>query len=416
MLQDSAHNTLPPELQELVEQEINDNEQLLWTGQPVLSTFAKFSLVAVGCSGATATLACIGMVWFFVAMGAPWLFFLLISPIVIFFLWGSLTFLSEPFVERREIRNTVYAITDQRAIILIKKRRTTTRVSYTPDKLDKLRYEESSFGDPGSGSIIFNESKKAARAGIAGFSSIPAARNIERLLSELAAKVPEKTLDSYDDPPILHLIGRTPREIPLSLRLYLRMCAMDAQVGWLTAVFGFAFVIAGLIMLDLFGMIAMLMFGGLGLLFAIVGLCLPYYAWFVHGPKMLHCLQDGIAAKARHLATFPTGKTFAGRKSVHKEMQIDFEYQVDGQQYMASVQGVGHELSRLTDAPCKVVFYDPTEPKQSMLLDKMPLDIYFDELTGRFGVQPVRLVPALLMAAIVCGEIVAIVWLAIWGF
>ena len=104
------------------------------------------------------------------------------------------------------------------------------------------------------------------------------------------------------------------------------------------------------------------------------------------------------------------------QKSVHEEMQTDFEYQVDGQQYMASVKGMGHELSRLTDAPCKVVFYDPTEPKQSMLLDKMPLDIYFDELTGRFGVHPLRLVPALLMAAIVCGEIVAIVWLAIFGF
>jgi len=55
------------------------------------------------------------------------------------------------------------------------------------------------------------------------------------------------------------------------------------------------------------------------------------------------------------------------------------------------------------------------EPKQSMLLDKMPRGIYFDELTGRFGVNPLRLVPAFLLAALVCGEIVAIIVIAIWG-
>jgi len=55
------------------------------------------------------------------------------------------------------------------------------------------------------------------------------------------------------------------------------------------------------------------------------------------------------------------------------------------------------------------------EPKQSMLLDIMPLGIYFDELTGRFGVNPLRLVPAFLLAALACGEIVAVIVLAIWG-
>ena len=51
-----------------------------------------------------------------------------------------------------------------------------------------------------------------------------------------------------------------------------------------------------------------------------------------------------------------------------------------------------------------------------MLRDKMPLGIYFDELTKRFGVNPLRLVPAFVMAALVCSEIVTIVVLAIWGF
>ena len=120
----------------------------------------------------------------------------------------------------------------------------------------------------------------------------------------------------------------------------------------------------------------------------------------------------GIATKARHLTTFPTGKTDESQP----ELQVDFEYQVDGATYKVSVKGFERELSRLTNAPCKVVFYDPMEPKQSMLLDKMPLGIYFDELTGRFGVNPLRLVPAFLLAALVCGEIVAIIVLAIWGF
>ncbi|MCL2709252.1 MAG: hypothetical protein FWE95_00090 [Planctomycetaceae bacterium] len=418
MSQNHAPQVLPTELQQLVEKELKNDEQLIWTGQPVLSTLAGFMLNIAGIAGVPALIA--ASVCFFFAMGQPWVVFFFAAFLGVFFLWGSLTFLSMPFVERQAMRNTVYAITDQRAIIFIKKRRTAKIVSYTPDKLDKLWSETNMFNDSGSGSITFIRSKRAARAGTGGFESIPSVQKVEQLLKDLVAKVPkdERTLEQHDDLPILHLLDRTPREIPLSLRVYLRQYSADVPYmlwGSVVAAFGFMFTLVGVsIPSEVAPLIAKLMFIGLSLPFGIVGLYIVFSAWYVGGPKMIRFLQDGIATKARHFATKPTGKIDSDLRGNQAEMQFDFEYQVDDKKHKFSVYGF--DMSRWTDSPCKVVFYDPLEPSQSMLLDQFPLGVYFDELTGRFGVNPLRLVPAFLMAGIVCAEIAAIVWLAIWGF
>jgi len=122
MSQEHALNTLSPELQDWVEQELKENEQLRWVGQPVLSTFAKFMVNCTGFVGLSGTLIFVAMAWFFFAKGG-WLFLLLTAPIFMFCLWGTLTFLSAPLEERWRVKNTVYAITNQRAIIFVKQRR-----------------------------------------------------------------------------------------------------------------------------------------------------------------------------------------------------------------------------------------------------------------------------------------------------
>jgi len=87
-------------------------------------------------------------------------------------------------------------------------------------------------------------------------------------------------------------------------------------------------------------------------------------------------------------------------------MKVDFEYQVDGETYTASVQAL--DTSRLTNAKVKVVLYDPMQPGRSIVLDGLPHGIHLDELTGRFWGNPLRCAIPLLAATIVCGEIIAI--------
>ena len=406
MFQNRTPDILPPELQELVEQELKDGEQLLWVGQPVFSGVAAAFVIPTGIGFMSGV---VFLMFWCTGIGAPLWFVLLAVP----FLLIGLSFLCSPFFEWRRMKNTIYAITDRRAIIFIKKSRTTEIVSYTPDELGMLRYNDHFIGQ--SADIIFEGNKTTKVSDTGGFQCIPSARKVERLLKDLAAKAPKEDipLEQHDDPPILRLIGRVPREIPLTLRLYLRQYSEDspfALFGWLIAGgLGFSFIGVGVIVPDMPIMVR-LMCIGMSSPFAIVGLWLVFYAWFVGGIKTIRFLQDGIATKVRLLTTFPTGK----QSDNTPQMQIDFEYQVDGTKYKVSL--TGFDISRLTDSPCKVVFYDPVEPQQSMLLDQLPRGIYFDELTERFRVNPLRVIPAFFMAAFVCGEIVTIIVLAMGVF
>ena len=398
--------SLPPELQQLVEQELNADEQLLWTGQPMLTSVGAGVQIVACLSGANMTFGLVVWMCWMLWLGAPLWFALLAIP----FLYPAFLFLSAPFVERQEMKETVYAVTDQRAIILRKKSRSTKIESYKPEDLSLVRCPDRLFED-GTKDILFKIPGR--KSDNIGFFNVPNAQKVERLLKELAAKVPkEKPLSRQYDSPIILFGNHVPREIPLSLHLYLRQYAEDsphAMVGWIVAGFGLFVIIVGVAVPvkapEIW--IPKLMFIGVSLPFVMIGLYLVFCTWFVSGPKMIRFLQEGIATEARHLATFATGKT--DEESV--EIQVDFEYQVDGKIYHVSAKRYD-DVSRLTDALCKVVFYDPAEPKQSMLLDDMPRGIHFDELMGRFCVNPLRCVPAFVAGAVVCGEIVVLVVLA----
>jgi len=75
-------------------------------------------------------------------------------------------------------------------------------------------------------------------------------REVERRLGQ----APQENPLSFDDMPILQQVGDAPREVPLSVRLYLRLCSnsVGSFVGWFFAGFGlvFALVAVALIGLD----------------------------------------------------------------------------------------------------------------------------------------------------------------------
>ena len=148
-----------------------------------------------------------------------------------------------------------------------------------------------------------------------------------------------------------------------------------------------------------------LIFLGAGCVFGIGGLCFPIYSWFAGG-KAVRLLQYGIAAGAEYLDMNPTS-----RYDNNPLMKVDFEFQVAGEKYVTSAYALN--TSRLTDAEHKIVFYDPMLPKRSVVLDGLPSGIHFDEFSGRFWSSPLRCLLPLLAAAIVCGQIVAIVILAL---
>ena len=152
-----------------------------------------------------------------------------------------------------------------------------------------------------------------------------------------------------------------------------------------------------------------LVFFGIGLLFAAIGLCFPIYSWFAGG-KAIRLLQDGTATGARFLACNPTGMSVNDQAV----MKVDFEYQVDGQAYTTSAQAL--DTSRLTDKMSKVVLYDPVQPARSVVLEGLPSGLELDEWSGRFSVSPRHCMLPLLGATIVGGQFIAIIVLTILAF
>ena len=397
MPSDSETNSLPTQLQELLEQELHADEQLIWCGQPVAPEGMS---CLIGYAAMHSVLPIfVGLVCLNIFFGVPLLMTLIVSTFFVLIGW---LFAYELSSLRRESQNTIYAITDRRAIILIKKIRSAKITSYKPEDIYLLYRNDSN--------ISFGKYRSV------GFMDVPTPRKVELLLKDLAAKAPKAEslpLDQLDDLPILHFLGKVPREIPLVLRLYLRQYSVDTEWAfWGLCIIGFVLAIMSppFIISNPSTTTVKLVWIGLASPFLIIGIWMVIKAWYIDGPKMIHMLQHGIATKALHLTTFLTGETVSDDKNV-MEMQIDFEYQVDGQRYKVST--TGYDLSRLTDAPSKVVFYDPMEPQRAMLLDKFPRGIRFDELTGRFSTNPLNCLPAFLAAAFVCAEIAVIVALAL---
>ena len=400
-------DSLPPTFQDLVDRELEPDENLYWVGRPVptlllLGPAFLFVLFAIPW-----TASAVFWMWSAASTGAPLFFTLFGTPFVLI----GLVMFGSPFFMWRGVKNTVYAITDQRAMILTRSFFSTNAVSVWPDDLGKLQRKERAggFGDVLFGESSFADHQTLGKLPANGFFNVPDMREVERLFKNLAAQVTKEeaqepqAVEQRHDLPILHLLDSTPRDLPVSVRLYLRLCSTVMPFfGWFFAGFGLMFALVAIAVSKPEEIAGALIFVAVGSLFGIVGLCFPVYSW-ISGDKAVRLLREGFAIRARHLTTDSTGMT-VNDKPV---MKVVFEYQVEGESYTVSAQAL--DVSRLTDAKDKVVLYDPTLPGRAVVLDGLPRGIHLDELTGRFRVNPLRCVLPLMAATIVCGEIIAIV-------
>ncbi|MDR0327359.1 MAG: hypothetical protein LBI05_03585 [Planctomycetaceae bacterium] len=499
MTSDDVLHRLPTQLQDIVERELEPDETLLWIAQPHPAFFAGYSLTAFLLAIPWTLFALFwicGAAGFQIPqqIGLGLLFPLFGVPFVLI----GIALLCSPLLMRRNLKKTVYAITDRRAIIFAGGFRSTNIVSRTPSQLHKLRRKEKSNG---LGDVVFDEyaptEHERETAQSPGwvptdtFLNISQAKEVERLLKELAAQSPPETepqtLEQIDDPPILKSIPAAPRDVPLSVRMYLRLCSGSApMLGWIFGGFGIAFALFAVWLMGLddtipriwsdagkvkitniedarfsindskiyayhfesankttsgvsygYGgeyktgddallqksgkryrvekltltrggnaILGLWIFIGAGSLFGLIGLCFPIASWR-SGGKAIFMLQYGEAVKSRLLGAKPTNVSVNDQRV----MKVDFEYQVEGTMYTASIKET--DTSRLTDAKSKVVFYDPMQPERSIVWDGLPSAIRLDELTGQFGANPLYYILPLLAATIVCGELAAIIFFAI---
>ena len=149
-------------------------------------------------------------------------------------------------------------------------------------------------------------------------------------------------------------------------------------------------------------------------LFGVIGLYSPIKGLFVGG-KAIWLLQYGHAVIARYSGMEPTGMSIHRRGSERDTliMNVNFEYQVSGNNYVASVQALETDTFRWTETKTKFVFYDPMRPDKSVVLDGVPGGIQIDELTGRFKTNPLNYALQSLAAVVVFGQVVAIAVLVI---
>ena len=198
-------------------------------------------------------------------------------------------------------------------------------------------------------------------------------------------------------------LNSEPREIPLSVQLSLLSNIPEWIVGWGVSLCFFTLAFFPAVLLhdnSKYGAwFATCTFSIVGTL----ALCLAIYAWFINR-KAVGLLRHGNMTQGKFFGVNP------GTKGVNRIL-VEFSYQIDDKIYIVSTPLSG--TSRFTIDTCKDVFYDPMQPEQSVVLYGLPDGVHFDEQAGRFWVHPLRYIPFLVIASIVCCEIVALAVLVI---
>jgi len=187
---DYYQTVLPIELKNLLDQEIDNEEKLQWSAQPNVS---RAVIKAI-------PLAIFGVAFFIAPSFIAFDIFkdvqagkdIPILPLIfigVFLLVGLFVMLS-PYWAVKKAKNTVYAITDKRAVMITKKRMIDVR-SFGPDKLQGIIKRIR--GD-GSGDLIFERnvsyhrgSKGGTRRKVTeiGFFGIPQVNEVEDLLKQI---------------------------------------------------------------------------------------------------------------------------------------------------------------------------------------------------------------------------------------
>lgn len=184
--------SLPPPLRDAVSREVDVNERIDWIGQPkpiffTPSAVAAFLFAIPWTAFALFWTAAAGWGTMSSHHGSgPWILFPLFG--VPFILIG-LAMLMSPLWAHRKARNTVYVITDRRAISIEGSRSRTIR-SYMPSHLQDLHRTERSngYGDVIISRRTWSDSDGDRRSEEIGFLRINDAQDVERKLKALAKK------------------------------------------------------------------------------------------------------------------------------------------------------------------------------------------------------------------------------------
>ena len=180
----------PPQLQEALDRELEHGERGKWAGMPKPRLFTPASvgsfLFAIPWTGFSVFWICGAAGFKIPEFNKPQdLFPLFGLP----FLLIGLGMLSAPWWSYRSAFRTLYAITNQRAVIIKQGMSSNTVRSFTPSDLFDLEKVERR---DGSGDVLFDlprgmASNNAGRA-LAGFFGVDDARSVEHMLRELAEK------------------------------------------------------------------------------------------------------------------------------------------------------------------------------------------------------------------------------------
>jgi len=190
---------IPPHLHKALRKSLGAGERIVWVAQPIPVLMArkakKFLLFALCWTGFTAYLAVISVISADTA--SPLLF----GFMVVFTLLGALLFLM-PFQLMSEARNSVYAVTDLRAIIVQKSRRMKVR-SFYPAQFKEINTVEHA---DGSGDLLFagveeSGDSRARYIGLTGFEAVPDVKRAELALLSLMQSLPITDSAPRAEPP-----------------------------------------------------------------------------------------------------------------------------------------------------------------------------------------------------------------------
>jgi len=187
---DYYQTVLPIVLQSLLDQEIDKDEKLQWSAQPNISR-AVISAIPAAIFGAIFC-AAPSFIAFNIFKDTQSGKDIPIVPLILIavFLLAGMLMLSSPYWAAKRAKNTVYAITDKRAVIITKKRIIDIQ-SFGPDKLQDIIKRIR--GD-GSGDLIFERyvsshhtSKGRTKQKVTeiGFFGIPKVNEVEDLLKQI---------------------------------------------------------------------------------------------------------------------------------------------------------------------------------------------------------------------------------------
>ncbi len=171
---------LPPELSAAVQSELERDETIRWCEQPVPEFFSG---AAIGTFLFAIPLIAFMIFWMVMASGGGIAF----SSFGIPFVLIGFAMLSSPIWMRRKMKNTVYMVTDRRAVVFEKgwNLKVTT---YLPDQIQQMTRRERSngLGDVIFASKAWRDSDGDRRTQELGFFNICNPKAVEQLIKRLS--------------------------------------------------------------------------------------------------------------------------------------------------------------------------------------------------------------------------------------